>query len=46
MIFQWVEAAGGGVSCTDGRVLLPELPDCPAACAFRFAARELEVGRL
>jgi hypothetical protein len=41
-VLRWVEAAGGSLSCADGRVLLPELPPCPAACALRHVARELE----
>jgi hypothetical protein len=42
VIYRWVEAAGGSLSCADGQILLPELPDCPAACALRHVARELE----
>jgi hypothetical protein len=42
VIFQWIEAAGGSLCCTDGCVLLPELTPCPAARALRYAVRELE----
>ena len=43
VIFQWLMSAGASWSCTDQRALLPpELPDCPARRALRFAARELE----
>ena len=31
VILQWLEAAGASFCCTDGRVLLPELPPSPAA---------------
>jgi hypothetical protein len=42
VILQWLEAAGASFCCTDGRVLLPELPPCPAVTALRRLARELE----
>jgi hypothetical protein len=43
VIYQWIEAAGGSLCCTDGRVLLPpELPPCPALRALRFAVLEVE----
>jgi hypothetical protein len=42
VIFQWLQAAGGGWSCHDQRVRLPELEDCPARQALLYTARELE----